>query len=107
MPATERRQGRRVEILPRPEFRLARRVRVRLVDISLGGALVASEEPIGTGTTGQLRFPLGRGRFEALVVVNREEVQPSPQPSVLTATSVVSVEHESQELLEEFLGRSE
>ena len=107
MPAPERRQGRRVEILPRPEFRLARRVRVRLVDISQDGALVASDEAIGTGTTGQLRFPLGRGRFEALVVVNREEVQPPPQPSVLTATSVVSVEHESQELLEEFLGRSD
>jgi PilZ domain-containing protein len=107
MPLPERRQGRRVEIVPRPELRLARRVRVRLVDISLGGALVASEEPIGLGTNGKLRMPLGRGRFEAAVVVNREEIQPSGRPPVLAATAMVDVGYESQELLEEFLGRSE
>lgn len=105
MAVPERRQGRRVEILPRPEFRLGRRVHVRLIDISLGGALVAADEAVGpAGTTGQLRVPLGRGRFEARVVVNREEIQPTARPPVLTATAIVNMGPESQELLEDFLG---
>ncbi len=102
----ERRQGRRVEVLPRPEIRLARRVRVRLVDISLGGALVASDERLGRGTVGQLRLPLGRGRFEAAVVIKREEVGPEP-PAVLLGAAIVSAAAESRDLLKQFLGRSE
>jgi c-di-GMP-binding flagellar brake protein YcgR len=101
----ERRQGPRTEVLPRPEFRLARRVRVRLVDISLGGALVASDERLGRGTVGQLRLPLGRGRFEAAVVVKREEVVAEP-PAVLLGAAIVSAGAESRDVLEQFLRSS-
>jgi len=80
---------------------------VRLIDISLGGALVAGDEPMGPpGTTGQLRVPLSRGRFEARVVVNREEIHPTARPPVLTATAIVNMGPESQDLLEDFLGGS-
>jgi c-di-GMP-binding flagellar brake protein YcgR len=103
---TERRQGRRVEVLPRPEFRLARRLRVRVVDVSLGGALIASEEPMGAGAVGQLRVPLQRGRFEAEVVVKREDLR-TESPPVLLGTAIVSTTPASRDLLEQFLGRSE
>jgi hypothetical protein len=106
MEFAERRQGRRVEVLPSPEFRLARRVRVRVVDLSLGGALVASEERIGPGTVAQLRLPLHRGRFEASVVVKREDVR-SESPPVLVGAAIVSATPASRDLLEQFLGRSE
>ena len=92
--------------MPSTEFRLARRVRVRLVDISQGGALVASDEPLGRGTVGQLRLPLGRGRFEAAVVIKREDVVAEP-PAVLLGAAIVSAGAESRQLLEQFLGRSE
>jgi hypothetical protein len=87
-------------------MRLARRVRVRVVDVSLGGALIASDERIGPGTVGQLRVPLRRGRFEAEVVVKREEVR-SESPPVLLGAAIVSAAPASRELLEQFLGRSE
>jgi hypothetical protein len=106
MAFAERRRGRRVEILPHPEMRLARRVRVRVVDVSLGGALIASDERIGPGTVGQLRVPLRRGRFEAEVVVKREEVR-SESPPVLLGAAIVSAAPASRELLEQVLGRSE
>ena len=102
---TERRQGPRTEVLPGPEFRLARRIRVRLVDISLGGVLVASDERLGRGTLGQLRLPLGRGRFEAAVVVKREEVVAEP-PAVLIGTAIVSAGAASRDLLEQLLRQS-
>jgi PilZ domain len=105
MEFAERRQGRRVEVRPRPELRLARRVRVRLVDVSLGGALIASEERIGRGVVGQLRLPLRRGRFEAAVVVKREDVR-SESPPVLLGTAIISTTRESRDLLEQFLGQS-
>jgi hypothetical protein len=107
MEFAERRQGRRVEVLPRPELRLARRVRVRVLDVSLGGALIASEERISPGTIAQLRVPLRRGRFDASVLVKREEVR-AESPPVLLGAAIVSAAPESRELLEQFLGgRSE
>ena len=106
MEFAERRQGRRVEVLPRPELRLARRLRVRVVDVSLAGALVAAEEPMGPGTVGRLRVPLRRGRFEAEVVVKREDLR-TESPPVLLGTAIVSAPPASRDLLEQFLGRSE
>jgi PilZ domain len=106
MEFAERRQGRRVEVLPRPELRLARRVRVRLVDVSLGGALIASDERIAPGTIAQLRVPLRRGRFDASVLVKREERR-AESPPVMLGAAIVSAAPESRELLEQFLGRAE
>jgi hypothetical protein len=106
MAFAERRLGRRVEILPHPEFRLTRRVRVCVVDVSVGGALLGADECVGSGTVGHLRVPLSQGHFEAEVVVKREEVR-AGSPPVLLGASIVSATPASRELLEQFLGRSE
>lgn len=101
----ERRQGRRVDVLPHLELRLDRTVRVQVIDLSTEGMLLASSERIPPGTAGQLRTILGARRFEAVVVVKREEVRETPAPFLLGA-GIVSAPGESRQALEEFLRRS-
>ena len=61
----ERRRGPRVQTLAGPELRLDKRVRVRLVDISAEGALLACDERVPPATVGRLRVALGNEPFEA------------------------------------------
>jgi c-di-GMP-binding flagellar brake protein YcgR len=86
---------------PGPEVRLTRRVRVRLVDISLGGALVASDERLPPGTAGELRVPLGGEPFKASVEIRREE--PPLAAPVMLGTAILDVNRGSRETLEQFL----
>jgi len=104
MPFEERRREPRVEIAAGPELRLEKRVRVRLVDISAGGALLACDERVPPGTVGRLRVALGSELFEASVEVTREE--PRTEPPVLLGTVIIDVSRGSQDALEQFLRRS-
>jgi hypothetical protein len=101
----ERRRGPRVETSEGPELRLDKRVRVRLIDISAGGALLACDERVPTGTVGRLRVALGSEPFEASVEVMREE--PRSEPPVLLGTAIISMGRGSQDALDQFLRRSQ
>jgi c-di-GMP-binding flagellar brake protein YcgR len=101
----ERRKSPRVAVRGQYEFHAARRVRIRLLDISASGALLASDERLPVGGTGRLRLLLGEAPFDATVEVTREE--PSPQGrGRLVGVSIVSVQSAQQEALEDFLRRA-
>ncbi|CAN5349787.1 hypothetical protein BH23ACI1_BH23ACI1_32150 [soil metagenome] len=100
----ERRRSPRLELASAPELRLNRRVVVRLVDISESGALVASDEHLPVGTTGQLRLALGGQPFQASVQVRRDQV--GQDRAILLGTTIAPEGHSSQDVLEQFLRRS-
>ena len=101
----ERRRGPRVETSAGPQLRLDKRLRVRLVDISGGGALLACDERVPPGTVGRLRVALGSEPFEASVEIMREE--PRAEPPVLLGAAIISVGRGSQDALDQFLRRSQ
>ena len=68
----ERRRTPRVAVRGPQEFRLGQRIRVRVVDISASGVLLASEERLTVGSTGRLQVSLGGSQFEAQMQVKRE-----------------------------------
>jgi hypothetical protein len=100
----ERRRFKRVAVASGCELRASRRVRVRLLDVSVGGALVASAEPLPVGIAGQLRLSLGGAPFEAPVTVGRDE--PAPYGGRRAGIVIMSMPASQQDTLEEFLGRA-
>jgi hypothetical protein len=87
------------------EFRIARRIRVRLLDVSANGALVASDERLPVGITGRLRLFLGGTPFEGSVEVTRDE--PSAAGRGRSAgVAIVSMQPAQRDTLEEFLRRA-
>lgn len=69
----ERRRTPRVVLEGQHEFRLSRRVRVRVVDISAGGALLASDERLPVGSVGRLQVSLGGSQFDGQLQIKREQ----------------------------------
>ena len=67
----DRRQAPRVPLESGVECRLELRTRVRLLDISLSGALLAAELALPVGAPAQLRSGLGATAFSADVQVRR------------------------------------
>ena len=101
----DRRRTQRVAIAGGYEVRLGRRIRVRVVDISATGALLAAEEQLPVGSRGRLQIPLGGSQFEAQVLVKRE------QPAAVSETYMLGVtvapsQARHQEALEQFLRRA-
>jgi hypothetical protein len=101
----ERRRSRRLEVATQLEFRLNRRLVVRLVDISERGALVASDEHLPVGTVAELRLALAGQPFKASVQIRRD--QPGPDRTILLGAEILSADRPSHEALEQFLGRTE
>jgi hypothetical protein len=87
------------------EFRLGRRLRLRVVDISLSGALFRSDEPLPLGAKGRLHMLLGSSDFEAQVEVKREQRAPDGRGTMLGA-SLAPSHPRHQEVLEQFLSRA-
>jgi hypothetical protein len=87
------------------EFRVARRVRVRLLDISASGALLASDDRLPVGITGRLRLFLSGTPFESAIEVTRDD--PSAQGRGRSAgVAIVSMQPAQRDTLEEFLRRA-
>lgn len=101
----ERRRTPRVPVTGGQTFTLGRRIRVRVVDISANGALLASEEPLPVGTSGQLQLLLGGGRFQGDVRIARSGPAGHSEGYLLGAT-VAAAEPRYQEPLEDFLRRA-
>jgi hypothetical protein len=70
-PFIERRQSPRIPLDGAVQCRLDLRTRVRMLDISLSGALLAAELPLPTGAAAELRTGLGAAAFRAEVQVER------------------------------------
>jgi hypothetical protein len=100
----ERRRTPRVSMEGRQEFRLGRRIRVRIVDISASGVLLAVDERLPVGSRGRLQISLGGSQFEGQIQVNREHpLQVGGTYLVGTAVTPSQVRH--QDTLEQFLRR--
>ena len=103
----ERRQSPRVPPASDCECRLPLRVRVRLLDISLEGALLAGDTQLPKGAATRLRLPLGHAAFDADGEVRRvAEAQISGQTAAAVAVAFVRMDEHSRRSLEEFVRRA-
>jgi c-di-GMP-binding flagellar brake protein YcgR len=103
---TDRRQSPRIALDGGLECRLDLRTRVRLVDISLGGALLAAELPLPTGASAQLRSGLGAGAFQSDVQVKRAVALPAGLTLNGLGATFTSMDERSRRSLEEFLRKA-
>jgi len=101
----ERRKSPRVEVGGQYLFRAEQRVRVRLLDISAGGALLQTDERLPVGGIGKLRLSLGGTPFESTVEVKREEPAAEFRGRV-AGVFIVAMQPREQDALEDFLRRA-
>ena len=101
----ERRRTPRVAMDGRHEFRLGRRLRVRVVDISGSGVLLAAEDRLPVGSTARLQISLGGAQFEGQLVVKREQAHDGSKTHFCGAV-VTPAQPRHQDALEQFLRRA-
>jgi PilZ domain len=87
------------------EMRAGRRIRVRLIDISANGALLATDERVPVGATGRMHLLLGTGAFETKIEVKREEPSSTGRGRVL-GISMFAAQSIHQAMLDDFLRRA-
>ena len=104
-PEGERRRFPRVAIDGRQQLATGHRVRVRLMDISSSGALIASDERLPVGTRGRLHLFLGSAPFETVVEVKREE-RAADGRGWVAGVSMVALGRPQKDTLEDFLLRA-
>lgn len=102
----ERRRLPRVSTEMPLECRLTLRTRVRLLDISLTGALLQSETHLPTGTRAHLRAGVGAAPFAPEVMVQRSAQRAGIQASLGVGTIFVGMDENSRRSLEEFLRKA-
>ncbi len=102
----ERRQAPRVALDGAVECRLDLRTRVRLMDISLGGALLASDVALPPGAPAQLRSALGAGALQADVQVRRSARLQGGVPLKGLGAMFTGMDERSRRSLEEFLRKA-
>ena len=98
----ERRQAARVSAKDGSELRLERPHAVRLVEISMTGALLRASHGPPPGERGELRTKLGDHTFSAQVEIRRVVEGESPGRYSLGVT-FVSLDSENRRCLERFL----
>ena len=104
--APDRRQQPRA-MPPEPfECRLEVRARVRLVDISLTGAMLATDVPLPIGTPGQLRSNVGVTAFAPAVQVRRIAAPAGRASGAAVGAMFTSMDERSRRSLEEFLKKA-
>ena len=104
MDEAERRRGPRVAVDEGLECRLEVRTKIRLLDISLSGALMAGDAALPVGTRAQLRAGVGPAPFAPEVQVKRQ-VDRSGRDAALGAV-FVGMDEKSRRSLEEFLRKA-
>jgi hypothetical protein len=103
----ERRRLPRVEIDGGPECHLDMRTRVRLVDVSLSGALLAADIRLPVGARGTLRTGVAAGPFTPVVAIQRCVARQEPgQPAVSLGATFVEMDAPSRQSLEAFLEKA-
>jgi hypothetical protein len=106
MDGTERRRVPRVEVEEGLECRLEVKTRIRLLDISLSGALLAGEAPLPVGTRAQLRAGVGPAPFAPEVQVKRQVDRPGREANPALGAVFVGMDEPSRKSLEEFLRKA-
>jgi hypothetical protein len=101
----ERRKSPRVEMRSHQLVKLELRHRVRLLDISQSGALVACETLLPVGTRGHLRAGLAAQPFSAEMAVRRHHVPTATRPAISLGAMFGSMDDRSRRSLELFLPR--
>ena len=102
----ERRKSPRTECRGDHSWKLTLRAPVRLLDISAGGALFASDVPVPLADGGRLRVRFAGRPFEADVkIVRRSRVEPAVTGHGRHELAAVfdSMDQRSREAMEEFL----
>jgi c-di-GMP-binding flagellar brake protein YcgR len=106
-PTVERRQMPRVALeQPGIECRLELRTRVRLLDISLSGALLAAELALPTGVPARLRSSLGSSTFHSDVEVRRDVSLAPGVPLHGLGAAFTTMDERSRRSLEDFLRKA-
>ena len=101
---TDRRRSPRVMLPEDEQCNVQLRTRVRLLDISLTGALVESDVPLPIGASGQLRFALAGGSYSPTVQVRRRVGSAARELNL--GTVFTSMDDTSRRQLEEFLRKA-
>ena len=103
---TERRQSPRVALNSDIEGRVDLRTRVRLLDISLSGTLLAAELALPAGASAQLRSGLGASAFHADVQIRRSLALPAGVPVNGIGAMFTTMDERSRRSLDEFLRKA-
>jgi hypothetical protein len=88
------------------DCRLELRTRVRLLDISLSGALLAAELALPVGAGAQLRSSLGPGTFSSNVQVKRNVTLSAGIPLQGLGAAFTGMDDRSRRSLEDFLRKA-
>ena len=99
----ERRRSPRVSMQGGPPMTVTRTLRVRLMEISADGALLAAEEPLAVRASGRLFTNLGGQRFEADMSVRRVDGNRVP---ALHGVVIVPTEQRDRQALDDFLQKA-
>jgi hypothetical protein len=102
----ERRRVPRVVIDEGLECRLEVRTRVRLLDISLTGALLASDAQLPVGTRGHMQAGVGSAPFAPDVQVQRIVDRQSRESKPALGAVFVGMDDKSRRSLEAFLRKA-
>ena len=102
----ERRQTPRVALDSGIECRLELRTRVRLLDISLSGALLAAELAVPVGVPALLRSSLGPTAFGSEVLVKRNVPLSPGIPLKGLGATFTTMDERSRRSLEDFLRKA-
>ncbi len=102
----ERRRVPRVAVDEGLDCRLEVRTRVRLVDISLTGALLASEAQLPVGTTAHMQAGVGATPFAPDVRVQRIVDRHSRESKPALGAVFVGMDEKSRRSLEAFLRKA-
>jgi len=102
----ERRQGPRVAIDDLVECRLELRSRVRLLDISVSGALLGAEVRLPVGTRAHLRSAITATAFSPDIQVCRHADAASRSSAVGLGAVFTTMDERSRRSLEDFLKKA-
>ena len=102
----ERRRVPRVEVDGSLECQLEMRTRIRLVDISLTGALMASDAQLPVGTRAHLNAGVGASPFAPDVQIQRIADRSARGSSQSVGAVFVGMDEKSRRSLEEFLRKA-
>jgi hypothetical protein len=102
----ERRQTPRVSVGGRVECQLDLRSRVRLLDISLSGALLGADVTMPVGSAAQLRSGLGAGPLRTDVQVRRSARLAGDVALKGVGAVFTAMDDRSRQTLEDFLKKA-